>query len=1099
MQVSVPIDAYEQHIVDTVRDNRVTVIVAETGAGKSTKVPLMLLRAGLGAGGMIGVTEPRRVAAMNVSDWVAQLAGCELGTTVGYQIGGERRIGHDTRVAFLTEGVVLRQLHSDPHLRKYAVLIVDEVHERGMNQDLLIALLRQVIDRRPDLKVVIMSATIDAGKFSEHFGGAPVIQVPGRVYPVSVAYLDETPYGKDGAVKAAVKEITDYVRRGGAGDILCFMPDEKTIKKTCDALDEERLSNVRILPLYGSQDPNEQREVFQRDHRRRIIVSTNIAETSVTIDGVEFVVDSGYIKEVVYVSASMSALEVTEHSKAGCEQRRGRAGRTKPGACLRLFAEEDYASRQDYTKPEIQRMSLDQVLLHLRTLKYTTQQVIDLPWMDPPPAERWLEAEARLKLLGALDEQGEMTADGHRMDRLPLAPMLGRMILTAEQYGCLDELVTIVAGFTSRQVFVRPRGKEKEADTAHEQFKIKESDALTALAVWRAWGRAGENGSRNVWARNNFVSSRALQEIDRNRDQILTVLEREGVQASSTDDQQVVLKAVAAGLIVNVCLKEGGHEYRWQDRHDVYIHPGSALFTPGDRFGYDAPKMMVCAEIVETTRCFARGCSVFDPAWIAELIPASAIEWTRKLERDPLASDADAWRLVELRSWQGIEFGKQKLEEIPAGALSAVVIQMLEDIGGYQTFGLFHPMARQHRSVWKVVRSLTEFQELVALKAKIGVHFTACLEGVRTLAEAQERRVELRLEDYLTSEQAAAHLATAAAEEAADRAEEERLNREHDEREAQKAELKARYDELVARANGFPKETWPDHLDKLVSGLRWKVTSLWYAKDAHGELAQLAVQVDQLEATQEARFTQATEARLAVLAQFPVCPFCAGAWWQAGVDVMACDGEHHHDRLIGRDGSLRPHLIGRFVTVPTAANRDGELVAQVETDRNRMALRFTFGFARPWRGGKFKEVKYEPHALILPPELAQEREQIARDLAELAQARVELEEFAGKLRRLEEEVGQGQVIRLTFSEINGRSAARDGVRMYVAEYGVPYPAPGETWFCRKGAEVPEGGGRVVMMVVPLIRAGSISSVKDIEELEALIRETYPGLSGMALQ
>lgn len=659
-----PIVAYEAEIVNTVLGSQVTVIAAETGAGKSTRVPLMLMNAGLDSAGQIGITQPRRIAAMSVATYVAELHGTELGTAIGYQIMGERRITDATAVKFMTEGILLREIHHDPLLRKYEVVIVDEAHERGVNQDLILALMKRVVAARPDLKLVIMSATIDEQRFADYFGGAPIVKVPGRVFPVSVSYLPETPFGEK-VVGAAVKEVASFVRRTARGDILVFMPDEQTIKKTCTAIEDEKFDGCRILPLYGSQAPDEQRDVFRRTSERRIIVATNIAETSITIDGVVHVVDTTLIKAMQYVSASMSSLQVGSHSQAGCAQRAGRAGRTQAGSCVRLMSEPDFQELSKYTEPEIQRMSLDAVLIHLRVLGYSTAEVKALEFLDPPGEARWDEARERLVALGALDRATDVvTDDGRRMERLPVAPMLARMVLTAERYGCVEEIATIVAGLTARSVFVRPRGKEKDAEARHAAFKESSSDALTVLRVYNAWRDAGENGGRNQWASENFLSSRALRELERNRDQILGTLEREGVAITSSEDPTAIRKAVAAGLIVNLCKFFGMHQYAWHKTSDVFIHPGSALFKVTE------PHWMVCGSVVETTKRYARDCTAIDARWLDELIPKERREPQYELRMGYLSFMRP--RIIKKTLWMGMTLSERELDDVPEDARAQI-------------------------------------------------------------------------------------------------------------------------------------------------------------------------------------------------------------------------------------------------------------------------------------------------------------------------------------------------------------------------------------------------------------------------------------------
>jgi len=688
---SLPFDDYEAQFLDLVRQNQVVILAAETGAGKSTKGPLALLRAGLGGSKLIGVSEPRRPAATLLAKWVAELYGTKLGDEVGYQIGQDRTLGSSTKLVYLTEGVLLNQLHSDPLLSRYSVIVLDEVHERGVNQDLLMALVKNVLPKRPDLKVVVMSATIDTDKFSKYFGNAPVLTVPGRVFPVEIRYAKETPENGN-MVKAAIEKVLEILHSNEPGDILVFLPDQSTIMQVVSALEKEmerELSRYRFLPLYGSQAPDDQAEVFVVDHRRRVIVATNIAETSLTIDPLGHTVDSGLIKATVYVDANMSALQVTEHSKAGCNQRAGRVGRTKGGICHRLYTREDFESRVEFTKPEILRMSLDQVLLDLRCMKHSLAEILALDLMDAPKPEQWKDAETRLKLLGALGADGEVTKDGFRMKKFHVEPMIGRMILEGEKHGCLEEVIVIAACLAStRPIFVAPKDKREEARRAKKAFDDPNSDLLTFLKVWRIWDQS-EGDHR--WARENFLSSRALSQVDRMRDQLIDTLEREGVEYSSSNNELALRKAVAAGLIVNIAQRTGEYNYAWNGR-GTFISPGSALF------GDDPPRLLVCTKVMESTstrtnnrtgrpeqvtRAYMHNCHAIELAWLNELVPAEACVVDVTFETD---YETKKDQLVYRRSWNGIELERKTLETIPESLIpfiAAWVTKQLADGYGF--------------------------------------------------------------------------------------------------------------------------------------------------------------------------------------------------------------------------------------------------------------------------------------------------------------------------------------------------------------------------------------------------------------------------------
>lgn len=1021
MSKELPILAYEEQIAQAVRQHPVTVIAAETGAGKSTQVPLMLLRAGFGGRGMIGITQPRRVAAMSVSEYVAQCHGSELGDVIGYQIRGERVLGHATRVKFMTEGILLREIHpdSDPLLRRYEVVIVDEAHERGINQDLILALLKRVRRERPELKVVIMSATMDEERFAQHFADegveVPIIRVPGRVFPVDIRYEQETPYK---LVDACAAKVADIVRGGEPGDILVFLPDEQVIKKACDIIEGEQLPNVRVLPLYGSQAPDEQRAVFQRTRERRVIVATNIAETSITIDGVVHVVDSGLVKGMCYVSAGMSALRVMEHSQAGCTQRAGRAGRTQSGICHRLFTREDFEDRPAYTEPEIRRMALDQVLLHLRVLGYTMDEIKSFEFMDPPEDHQWDEAETRLMLLGALYKDGVVTDDGRLMERLPVAPILGRMILAAKKFGCVAEIVTIAAAFTARQVFVRPRGKEDDADDAHTRFKGLHSDALSLLRAYKAWcARVDENGNRNEWARKNFLSSRALREIDRNREQLLGILVRESIELSSTEDDVQIRKAVTAGLIVNLCHGRG-MAYRWGERSDIFIHPGSALFA-------SSPRLFVCTTIVETTKAFARECTAVEPVWLLELVPTHEIERTLILKCDWVD---DARHMVMRKTWRGIVLAEERITDESALLTSEELAQYREAMAG---------------------------------------------EEARREEAAQSRAAE----DAQWREQDAQRAAKQAASK--DRAA------------ALVAELRNEFERLGESPDGL---SWDlrDHWSSLKYAAEYGGSyGAWIEEHGAALRRYLAGRLRERQAGRE----HAAQARDAVLLRFPACPLCGVEWRQNGSHTMSCNAAHDRARLIALDGSEHVQMIGTFVTV-RGEHKDGDEVATLRMNGAEVELHFSFWIGGMWTARVFKSVRFEQVVAILPEELVSERDTILRDLVELREARQKLERMLAEVRRAQAEVGAGGMKRLTFREEGGIAIANEGGVRYQAAFVDVYPAAGETWYCSLGAEVPVRGRRVIE-VHPRLKVED--TPEDLAELEALFRETYPGVPAELLQ
>lgn len=610
VEQALPVHAHRDEIVRLAKEHQVIVVVGETGSGKTTVVPRFLLDAGFCTYGSIAVTEPRRIAAVSVAAYVAGLLGCELGSTVGYRIRHENRTDPElTKIAYMTEGVVLRELLTDPLLRRYDVLILDEVHERNLFQDLLMGLVKRLLPRRPDLKVVVMSATINERKFADYFA-APVVHVEGRTYPVAVEYL---PGGEDDHVSAAVDAVKSALPRT-PGDLLVFMPDYASIRDTMSRLQEET-DGVDILPLYGNQSPEEQMAVFARKNRS-VIVSTNVAETSVTLDGVTCVIDTGLIKEMrFFPRTTTSALKVVDHSKAGCDQRAGRAGRTAPGLCIRLYSERGFERRRAFTQPEILRSNLDNAFLQLRAMGFSEAQIRGIEFMDMPQGAFWANARETLTALGALDAEGEVTAEGRAMAAIPLPPVVSKMVLSAQRYDCVKPVITIAASFSTRPIFLRPLGKEEAADSAHRQFRNNDSDFLTlrnAVERWRA------SADRPAFAERNYLHQVALEEIEKTEAQLRAILEDCGIRCDSTGYSERVKMAVTCGLIANLLTnagKEGnGRAYRKHRCEGVFIFPGSVVYEKRP-----PPKYIVAADIVETTRTYARQVQVVPARWLEEI------------------------------------------------------------------------------------------------------------------------------------------------------------------------------------------------------------------------------------------------------------------------------------------------------------------------------------------------------------------------------------------------------------------------------------------------------------------------------------------------
>ena len=650
--MQLPIDKYRELIEVTVLENPATIIVGETGSGKTTQVPGYLYETGFAEDGCIGVTEPRRIAAISAAEFVASQVGCDVGEEVGFQIRSNNSTSEKTKIKFMTDGILLQEIKSDPLFSRYSVLIFDEAHERGLNTDFLLGLVKRALAKRDDLKVVVMSATLEAEKFAEFFGGAPILKVEGRMYPVEVRYLTEHDIQEAIAllnpqqgqeIEALAAFAVEKIRRSGdLGDILIFMPGEAEIHRVIRNIESLEITGVEVFPVHGSMSPDDQRKIFESVRGRKVAVATNIAETGITVEGVVHVIDSGLIKESNFdPRTGIGTLKVVEHSKAGLEQRRGRAGRTQPGICWRLFSDYEYdkvryqfqrsydeEDRLEYTKPEIQRSDLAGVVLRL--IDIGIKDVEGFDYVDTPSLEMMHGAVDTLHAIGAITDEREMTEVGKKILDIPLDPRHGRMILEAEKFGCVEEVVAIAAGLSLRRFFLRPKDKEDEADSAKRRFVDGRSDLLTAIAVMDEYKRSGRD---RRWASDNFINWKAVEEALSVRKQIEEILESLGIKFSRvgyhlpknqfalTSEEkaqgEAIGKAVLAGFMENLAMLAGRHAYNKlseQSGRQLFIHPASVLFGNG-------PQLLLPTEIVETTKVFACNCQAVELDWLLEVAP----------------------------------------------------------------------------------------------------------------------------------------------------------------------------------------------------------------------------------------------------------------------------------------------------------------------------------------------------------------------------------------------------------------------------------------------------------------------------------------------
>lgn len=609
-----PISARQEEIVDLIRNNQVVVVAGDTGSGKTTQLPKMCLAAGRGSKGLIGCTQPRRIAAVSIADRVSE----ELGSTtaVGYKIRFNDKTSDQTRIKFMTDGILLAETQHDRNLKAYDTLIIDEAHERSLNIDFLLGYLKNLLLRRPSLKVIISSATIDTRKFSEHFSRAPIIEVSGRLHPIEYSYLaaDLEEEQNQSYVEQALKVVLELTSQPG-GDILVFMPTERDIRDTIDGL-VSLDGQVSLLPLFGRLQAADQRKIFQRSPKRKIVVATNVAETSITVPGISFVVDTGLARISKYhIRSGTTSLRVTRVSTASCDQRAGRCGRTGPGTCFRLYSEEDYKQREDFTLPEIQRSNLAEVILQMTSLKLGDPH--QFPFIDRPSPRAISNGYRSLRELGALNEQNQLTKRGRTMSRLPLDPSLSRIILEGNHQHALKEIKILAAALSIADPRVRPSGSEGKADAKHQEFRDKNSDFLTLLNIWNACMGPESNLSMSKlskFCKKNYLSWQRMREWVDVHDQINRLLRNTSRMAANEQpaSAEAIHKSITAGYLRNICYKKEKNLYLTGSGKEVRVFPGSAIYNRGGQW-------LVAASFIETSQLFARPAANIRVDWLEAL------------------------------------------------------------------------------------------------------------------------------------------------------------------------------------------------------------------------------------------------------------------------------------------------------------------------------------------------------------------------------------------------------------------------------------------------------------------------------------------------
>ncbi|EAL88094.1 Pre-mRNA-splicing factor ATP-dependent RNA helicase PRP16 [Aspergillus fumigatus] len=613
-----PAFAVREELLRVIRDNQVIVVVGETGSGKTTQLTQFLHEDGYSKYGIIGCTQPRRVAAMSVAKRVSEEMEVDLGAEVGYAIRFEDCTSKDTVIKYMTDGVLLRESLVQPDLDKYSCIIMDEAHERALNTDVLMGLLKKVLARRRDLKLIVTSATMNSERFSRFFGGAPEFIIPGRTFPVDL-HFSRTPC--EDYVDSAVKQVLAIHVSQGPGDILVFMTGQEDIEVTCELIDERlKMLNdppkLSILPIYSQMPAEQQAKIFERAPPgvRKVIVATNIAETSLTVDGIMFVVDSGYSKLKVYnPRMGMDTLQITPISQANANQRSGRAGRTGPGKAYRLYTESAYKNElYIQTIPEIQRTSLSNTVLLLKSLG--VKDLLDFDFMDPPPQETISTSLFELWSLGALDNLGDLTPLGRAMTPFPMDPPLAKLLITAsEEYGCSEEMLTIVSMLSVPSVFYRPKERQEESDAAREKFFVPESDHLTLLHVYTQWK---SNGYSDGWCMKHFLHPKALRRAKEVREQLHDIMTVQKMRlVSCGTDWDVIRKCICSGFYHQAAKVKGIGEFiNLRTSVSMQLHPTSALYG----LGY-VPEYVVYHELILTSKEYMSTVTAVDPHWLAEL------------------------------------------------------------------------------------------------------------------------------------------------------------------------------------------------------------------------------------------------------------------------------------------------------------------------------------------------------------------------------------------------------------------------------------------------------------------------------------------------
>ncbi|MPX90205.1 ATP-dependent RNA helicase HrpA [Salinivibrio sp. VYel1] len=636
---ALPVSQKKDDIAEAIANNQVVIIAGETGSGKTTQLPKICMELGLGVAGTIGHTQPRRLAARSVASRIAEELDVELGSSVGYKVRFNDKVSESTQVKLMTDGILLAEIQHDRYLNQYDCIIIDEAHERSLNIDFILGYLRELLPKRPDLKVIITSATIDPERFSKHFNNAPMIEVSGRTYPVEVRYrplVEEDDSDRDQL--EAISDAVDELCQEGPGDILIFMNGEREIRDTADHLQRRQLRDTEILPLYARLSAGEQNRVFQSHSGRRIVLATNVAETSLTVPGIKYVIDPGTARISRYsYRTKVQRLPIEPISQASANQRKGRCGRVSEGICVRLYSEEDFLGRPEFTDPEILRTNLASVILQMTAIGLGDIQAF--PFVQPPDSRHIKDGVRLLEELGAIKpgqatDKRKLTAIGKTLAKLPIDPRLARMVIEAPKHGALHEVIVIAAALAIQDPRERPADKQQQADEKHRRFADKESDFLAYVNLWdyvKDQQKALSNNQFRKQCKKDYLNYLRVREWQDVHYQITQVMKEQNAQFNQEPaSYQAIHMALLAGLLSHIGLKDQEkNEYQGARNARFHIFPGSGLFKK-------QPKWVMVAELVETSKLWGRIVARIQPEWVEplaqHLIKRSYSEphWSRK-------------------------------------------------------------------------------------------------------------------------------------------------------------------------------------------------------------------------------------------------------------------------------------------------------------------------------------------------------------------------------------------------------------------------------------------------------------------------------------